>query len=104
MRAQAIKLAPKPAQVAAKQRMQAVAAERVRNAFAGLLDGLDEETRVETCRTGIRVLALAAAADAGEGRATGVLSGALARVAPAHRPTKTTAAPEALFRGNEGEA
>lgn len=100
MKAAAIKLAPRPAQVAAKQRMQAVAAERVRAAFAGLLDGLDEETRVETCRTGIRVLAIAAA-EAGEGRATGVLSGALARVAPAHRPGRRVIEAEAVFGKGE---
>ena len=100
MKAQAIRRDPKPAQLAADRRRRAVAEERVSAHLAGMLDGLDEETRIQTCRLGVRVLALELAGTS-EGRATGVLSGALARVSPAHRPTKRTAEAEALFAKGE---
>lgn len=98
MKAQTVKLAPKPAQLAADRRRRAVAEARVKVALAGLFDGLDPETRVEACRSGIRALAQAAALNAGPGRAAGVLCGALADIAPAYRTEKPAViAAEALF-------
>ena len=97
-----IRRAPKPSQLAAGARRRAVAEERVKAAMAGLLDGLDHETRMETCRTGIRVLAKFAKQDGGEGRASGVLCGALADVAPGYRAEARTEA-EAVFRREESE-
>lgn len=93
---------PRPTERAADIRRREIAAERVKAAMAGMLDGLDHETRMETCRTGIRVLAQAAKEHGGEGRASGVLCGALVDVAPAYRAERPgIVAAEALFGGAE---
>jgi hypothetical protein len=93
-----IRRAPKPAEIATIQRRRLVAAERVKSALAGLLDGLDHETRIETCRAGIRTLAIFVAEDRGAGEACGQLSGALARVSPAYRQEGRVVEAEGLFR------
>lgn len=96
---------PPPSVRAADRRRQAVARERVAAHLGGLLDGLDAETRIETCRAGIRALAVAAEQAAGSGRASGVLCGALVQVAPAYRTEKSAAlAAEGLFSRQEGDA
>lgn len=80
------------------RRRLAVAHERVTRHMAGMLDGLDTETRIETCRAAIRALSQAARDVGGEGRASGVLCGALANVSPGFKaasPARTEA--EALF-------
>lgn len=88
---------------AAERRRTLVARDRVARAMKGLLDGLDPETRIETCRAGIRALAQAAKVEGGEGRASGVLCGALVDVNPAHRPDRPSlVAAEALFAKGEG--
>jgi hypothetical protein len=102
MRPLAIRRTPKPTELAAIQRRKAIAAERVKSALAGLLDGLDHETRIETCRAGIRTLAIFVAEDRGAGEACGQLSGALARVSPAYRSEGRFVEAEAVFRKVEG--
>jgi hypothetical protein len=97
MRPLAIRRTPKPTELAAIHRRKAVAAERVKAALGGLLDGLDHDTRIETCRAGIRALALYVAGDSSEGEACGQLSGALARVSPAYRG-EARAVAEGVFR------
>lgn len=81
----------------AERRRLVVARERVQARLAGMLDGLDEETRIETCRAGIRALAQAVKAHGGEGRAAGVLCGALVDVSPSYRVEKRFTEAEALF-------
>jgi len=83
---------------------QAIARERVAAHLRGLLQGLDPETRIETCRAGIRALAQLAMSDGGESRAAGVLCGALVEVSPAFRAEhRGMTAAEALFRQPEGD-
>ena len=81
----------------------AIARDRVNSHLAGMLDGLDLETRIEACRAGIRALAQITKGDAGEARATGVLCGALVDVSPAYRVEANFSEAEALFRAPEGE-
>lgn len=78
MKPATVKREPSPAE---RRRVQ-VARERVATHLSGLLAGLDPETRIETCRAGIRALSKLALADGGEGRAAGVLCGALVDVSP----------------------
>lgn len=94
-----VKREPTPAE----RRRTAVARERVAHHLRGMLDGLDAETRVEACRAGIRALAQLAKSAGGEGRASGVLCGALVDVAPGYRTERPEmAAAEALFaKGGE---
>lgn len=89
----------------AERRRVQVARERFARHMPGLLDGLDRETGIETCRVGIRALSKLALSLGGEGRAAGVLCGALVDVSPGYvgESQKFTAA-EALFaRSSEGE-
>lgn len=90
-------------QTPAERRRTAVARERVAAQMGGMLAGLDTEALFETCRAGIRALALAAKSK-GEGRAVGILCGALVEIAPAYRTTNVMAAAEALFApADQGE-
>jgi hypothetical protein len=104
MKPQAIKLAPRPAQLAAERRRRAAATERADTALAGLLADLPEDAEfvTETLRALIRAASAKAAALVGSPRAIGLLCGAAADVAPAHRPVRQFAAAEALFQKGEG--
>lgn len=96
-----VKREPTPAE---RRRVQ-VARERVAYHMGGLMAGLDVETQIETCRAVIRAAAQIAKQVGGEGRASGVLCGALVDVSPGYvgESQKFTAA-EALFaRSSEGE-
>lgn len=100
MKATTVKREPTPAD----RRRIAVARERVAHHLGGLLDGLDAETSIEICRAGIRALAEIAKAHGGEGRAAGVLCGALVHVSPGHVADRPAlAAAQALFRVPEGD-
>lgn len=82
----------------AERRRVQVARERFARHMPGLLDGLDRETGIETCRAVIRAAAQIAKQVGGEGRASGVLCGALVDVSPAFRGVRPAMAEaEALF-------
>lgn len=88
----------------AERRRVQVARERFARHMPGLLDGLNRETGIETCRVGIRALSKLALSLGGEGRAAGVLCGALVDVSPgyaAEAPARTAA--EALFARPKSE-
>lgn len=94
MRAATVRRKPTPAD----QRRVAVARERVAYHMGGMLAGLDVETQIETCRAVIRAAAQIAKQVGGEGRASGVLCGALVDVSPAFRDMRPAIAEaEALF-------
>lgn len=94
-----------PTALAINARRQA-ARERARTALARLgsdLEGQDEELRVEVFREMIRALSSSLLVRVGEGRAAGVLVGALVNVSPAWRsdPRCAMAQAEAVFGGGE---
>jgi hypothetical protein len=94
MRAATVRRKPTPAD----QRRVAVARERVAYHMGGMLAGLDVETQIETCRVVIRAAAQIAKQVGGEGRASGVLCGALVDVSPAFRDMRPAMAEaETLF-------
>jgi hypothetical protein len=100
----ATKYQPKPSQQLADRRRKAVATERATKHMTGCLDGLDDETAIETCRAIVRAFSQIAKRIGGEGRASGVLCGALVDVAPGFEVESGRGAAEALFRkGSDDE-
>lgn len=93
MKALSVRREPTPAD----RRRVAVARERVANHLTGMLDGLDAETRIETCRAGIRALCT--------GRVINVVGNhkairqALAKQAKGVKGVETTSAFESMFGG-----
>lgn len=83
-----VKFTPSPAQRAAKLARLAVAEQRAARAMGVLLDGLtDPETIIEANRALIRKAGRSTAQMDGEGRAAGVICGALVAVSPGYRAT-----------------
>jgi hypothetical protein len=97
MKAQTLHHHPKPAEQAANRRRKAVAKERVARHAPPMLAGLDPETFIETCREGIRALSQAINRQGGQGRASGVLCGALVDVAPGYGSQVEREAADKLF-------
>lgn len=94
-----VKVAPRPAQRAAQAMRRAAADERARRALAAAHAGLsDPEIIAEVNRALIRQAGRSTAEVASEGRAAGVLCGALADISPAYAAPKRHAAAEALFK------
>ena len=95
-----------PTAIASTLRRQA-ATERARTVLRGLsadLEGHDPELSIEVYRAIVRALGSALVLRAGEGRAVGVLVGALTDISPAWRadPRVVMAEAEAVFSGAGG--